>query len=60
MTQFKLLDISDPNVPIEIKVRHDGKVIWVNVGHKCALRICGINEPVVIVDERKQRWLTPS
>ena len=53
MTEFKLLDITDPDGPIEIKVRHDGKVIWVNVGHKCALRICTDSVPVIIVDERK-------
>ena len=55
--EFNLLDITDPGVPIEIVIRHDGQVIWVNVGHKCALRICQINEEIIIRDNRKAKYM---
>jgi hypothetical protein len=39
-------------VPIEVHISHDGKVIWVNVEGKCAVRV---NAPtrIVIQDDRK-------
>jgi len=38
--------------PVEIKIREDSKVIWINVNETCVLRICGI-EKLVVEDERK-------
>lgn len=36
------LDITNPLADIEITVREDRQVIWVNVGEVCRLRICKI------------------
>lgn len=37
---------------VEIKVRDDGQVIWVNIDDICALRICQIKK-VIVEDERR-------
>jgi len=36
----------------EIQIRHDGKVLWVNEGGRCLLRICRVENEIVIRDER--------
>ena len=41
-----MVDISDPALPIEVKLRGDGKVLWANVGPICVLRICQNHLPV--------------
>ena len=38
---------------VEISIREDGKVIWVNTENGCVLRICKI-EKLIIVDGRKK------
>jgi hypothetical protein len=38
-----MLDITAPDI-VEVEFREDGKVIWVNVDGKCALRICQISK----------------
>jgi len=45
-----MLDITGANT-VELQVRGDGKVVWVNVDGVCALRICRIDE-VIVNDER--------
>jgi hypothetical protein len=47
------LDITGANF-VHIQIREDGKVIWVNVDDSCRLRICRIDGPVEILDERKE------
>lgn len=37
---------------VELKIRHDGEVIWVNLGPKCVLRICGIKGLIRLEDGR--------
>ncbi|MGD9727379.1 MAG: hypothetical protein AB7L09_21430 [Nitrospira sp.] len=37
---------------VELKVKSDGKVIWVNLGAKCVMRICGISGKIVVEDGR--------
>lgn len=37
---------------IEIRIRSDGKVLWVNTGYGCKLRICRIQGNITIIDER--------
>lgn len=44
------LDITKPNMPVEIKVSNRG-VVWVNVGPVCVLRICQTGE-LTVHDER--------
>jgi len=48
-----MLDITAPEYPIEISIRDDGKVLWVNVDGKCVLRICQI-PGIKLNDERKK------
>lgn len=54
-----MLDITlDNDNPIlnevEVQIRHDGNVLWVNVGPKCVLRICRIKD-LKVIDERPKR-----
>lgn len=45
-----MLDITDPDV-VEVEFREDGKVIWVNVDGRCALRICRVTS-LFVTDNR--------
>lgn len=45
-----LKDITAPKV-VQIEIRNDGSVLWVNVDGKCALRCCRIGE-LTIKDNR--------
>lgn len=47
--EVKPLDLRRDTV--EVKVRHDGRVIWVNTKEGCVCRISGINE-LILEDER--------
>jgi hypothetical protein len=38
---------------VEIRIRHDGEVVWVHTG-KANVRICGIRSDVVVIDDREQ------
>ena len=53
----KMLDITadDPNQPVEIRIRGDGKVVWVNLGERCILRLSQI-AALQVVDERA-KWV---
>lgn len=46
----KMVDIS--KVHVEITIRGDGRVLWVNTEHGCVLRICDI-QGLEILDERR-------
>ena len=48
----KQINITGPDI-VEIAIREDGKVIWINVDGVCACRICQIKE-LVYVDDRRQ------
>jgi hypothetical protein len=37
---------------VEISIRNDGKVIWVNTVDGCVLRICQISGRVIVDDKR--------
>jgi len=37
---------------LEIRIRYDGKVLWVSDSHRCILRICQIQGEITIEDER--------
>jgi len=47
-----MLDITGANT-VELQVRGDGKVVWVNVDGVCALRICRMIDEVIVNDERE-------
>ena len=54
MTQIgSMLDISKPAVGVQIQIRSDGKVIWLNVDGQCRVRVCGIPS-LEIEDGRRQ------
>ena len=39
-----MIDITNPGQDIEIEIRRDKQVLWVNVGGVCRLRICQIGD----------------
>ena len=39
-------DITAPE-HVEVRIRGDGKVLWVNVDGVCALRVCNMSELVL-------------
>lgn len=45
-----MVDISEPR-HVEVRVRNDGKVVWINVDGTCVLRCCKIKK-LEVVDER--------
>lgn len=40
---------------MEIMIRNDGKVIWINEGGRCLLRVCGIEGEIILNDQRKKK-----
>jgi len=50
MLDKQMMDITAPEV-VEIKIRWDGKVVWVNVDGICRFRACQI-ETVIVEDDR--------
>lgn len=42
-----MIDIADPTMTVEVKISHQGDVLWVNIGPICCLRICRIKKLVV-------------
>lgn len=46
----EMIDITTPDV-VEIQVRFDGKVVWINVDGICRFRACQI-KTVIIQDDR--------
>jgi uncharacterized protein YuzE len=53
--RFVMKDVSIKN--IEIKISHDGKVVWVNTESGCMLRACGISH-LMLLDERTENEST--
>ena len=46
----KQVDVTGADV-VEISIREDGKVVWINVDGMCACRVCRIKE--IIIDDRR-------
>jgi len=40
---------------VEIKIRADGKVVWLNSATECIARVCGI-EKIILDDERAKPY----
>lgn len=38
---------------VQVSIRDDGKVLWINTENGCVCRICGI-ESIVVDDNREQ------
>ena len=51
-TNDQMIDITAPS-DVEVKIRSDGKVVWVNVDGICKFRACQIGK-LELVDERKE------
>ncbi len=49
-----MIDITAPKQPVEIDIRFDGEVLWVNVDGKCALRVCRI-PAIILKDSRNNK-----
>lgn len=50
----EMLDITEPSAPVEISIRADGAVLWVNIGNRCFLRVCRIPHGHIIIDDRRK------
>lgn len=50
----QLLDITGADA-VEVEVKRDGKVLWVNVCGICRLRVCQIDDEIVIRDKRPKK-----
>lgn len=48
---FESLDIVNPMTPVEVEIRQDGKVLWVNIDGICRLRVCQISH-LILKDNR--------
>jgi len=49
---MQMVDVTAPRV-VEISIREDGKVIWINVDGICRFRACQI-ETVILEDRRNE------
>lgn len=45
------MDITEPKYTVEVRIRHDGKVVWINIGGMCVFRACQIDK-LYVEDER--------
>ncbi len=52
-TLGETVDVTAPKI-VQIQIRNDGKVVWINVDGLCVLRCCQIGE-IHIEDERIKR-----
>lgn len=50
MSEKQIKDITAPEV-IEISIREDGRVVWINNGEKCLFRACRIEK--LVIDDRR-------
>ena len=48
-----LQDITGPEA-VEVRIRRDGKVVWLNVDGQCVFRVCRIKQ-LVVNDERTEQ-----
>ena len=51
-TEIRLLDITAPE-GVQIQIRADGEVVWVNVDGICRLRICQIPHKGLTLDDER-------
>ena len=47
----EVLDLTAPIEGVQVQVREDGKVLWVNVDGVCRLRVCRI--PELEIEDRR-------
>ena len=52
LESLEMTDITNPD-HVEIQIRHDGRVVWVNVNGICRLRCCMV-ENLELIDERSE------
>ena len=51
---IEMIDITKPKF-VEIEIRKDGQVVWINIDGICQLRVCRIGKDrLVIKDNRKE------
>lgn len=51
VNELRMIDISEPENHVQIEIRPDGKVLWVNVDGITVLRICKI--PDLIIEDHR-------
>lgn len=57
ITPTEMLDITEPEL-VEIDIRSDGTVIWVNIDGICRLRVCRVTQ-LILNDNRTIVWGEP-
>lgn len=51
-----MIDLTAPGV-VQIEVREDGKVVWVNINGICRLRMCRIDTLIVDCKPSKHKFV---
>jgi len=51
--ELTTLDITKPKF-VEIDIRNDGKVVWINIDGICRLRACRIGKDRLVVNDRRK------
>ena len=51
--ELTMLDITKPKF-VEIDIRNDGKVVWINIDGICRLRACRIGKDRLVVNDRRK------
>jgi hypothetical protein len=56
MSTEDIVDITLDQQPggLDIEIKQDGKVIWINSPQRCLVRICKIKGKIRIIDRRKR------
>ena len=59
LMERRQLDITAPT-DVDITIREDGQVVWINVDGICVLRICRPKNPVVVNQRSQLLETTPT
>lgn len=53
VTEGEHVDITmTDTLQLEVSIRNDGKVLWINTQHGCLVRVCGIKGGIQVIDGR--------
>ena len=55
-TEGEHVDITmTDTLELEVSIRDDGKVLWINTQHGCLVRICSIKGKINVIDSRANK-----
>lgn len=53
--ESRMVDVANPERGVEVRVRADGSVLWVNVDGVCVCRVCGMVPGILsVVNEAEE------